>query len=163
MNMRDETNNVPSAVTNMWAAVRHNAAFITAVVVTVVLTYFVVGCESRVASLTDPSTRVTREELNVEFDLFLAELQQTADATAKKYDLKQADLDKQDAFKKTLLEMGKVVAETGTLNPTGIMGLLAGVLGVGAMVDNRRKDTIIKVQKRDLAMVAASQTGTLIA
>jgi hypothetical protein len=38
------------------------------------------------------------------------------------------------------------VAEGGTINPIGVATTALGLLGVGAIVDNRRKDTVIKAK-----------------
>jgi len=54
------------------------------------------------------------------------------------------DLDRQDAFKAKLAEIGIAVAQGGTIDPIGAGVTLLGILGLGAVADNRKKDSIIK-------------------
>ena len=58
--------------------------------------------------------------------------------------LKFEDLNRQDALKRQLFEYALVVAEGGSVNPVGVAVSLFGILGIGAIADNRRKDGVIK-------------------
>ena len=80
-----------------------------------------------------PDRMVTRPQLKIEVDTFLAEAK-----------FKFEDLDRQDAFKRLLFEYALVVAEGGSVNPVGVAVSLFGILGIGAIADNRRKDGVIK-------------------
>ncbi len=112
---------------------RHNQCLSVAVIVVITALYWLYGCESKVMSIADPPAKVTRAELKIEIDAFLA--------TAE---IRYAELDKQDEFKQKLVEFGMVMAEGGTLNPAGVAVGLLGVLGLGAIADNRIKDKVIK-------------------
>jgi hypothetical protein len=57
------------------------------------------------------------------------------------------DLEKQDLFKQYLIDSALVVAQGGTLNPSGLIFGALGILGLGATADNVRKNTVIKTLK----------------
>ena len=117
-------------------AFRHNQFLTFAVVIVVVLGAWLMGCESQVTSPFNPSHDVTRSQLNNEVEKYMADLE-----------LAYADLDKQDLFKQKIFELGVVAAQGGTINPVGAGITLLGVLGIGAVADNRKKDSIIKTMK----------------
>ena len=118
---------------NIWRAIRHNQCLATAALVCVALACWVYGCQSRVESMRTSDKKVTRPQLKIEVDTFLAEAK-----------LKFEDLNRQDAFKRQLFEYAMVVAEGGSVNPVGVAVSLFGILGIGAVADNRRKDGVIK-------------------
>ncbi|MCP5019602.1 MAG: hypothetical protein GY938_30615 [Ketobacter sp.] len=104
-----------------------------------VLGVYLVGCESTVMSPVNPERKVTRVELDAELE-HMATLAEIA----------YADLERQDAFKQKLFEIGLVAAQGGTINPVGAGVTLLGILGIGAVADNRKKDSIIKtLQKKE--------------
>jgi len=121
-------------------AFRHNQFLTFAVVIVVVLGAWLIGCESQVASPFNPSRDVTRSQLNNEVEKYMVDLE-----------LAYADLDKQDLFKQKIFELGVVAAQGGTINPVGAGITLLGVLGIGAVADNRKKDSIIKTMKNGKA------------
>ena len=96
------------------------------------------GCESKVRSLANPQTQVTRASLEAEVDFYLAQAKIRFD-----------DLDKQDEFKRFLVEKTLIVAEGGSVNPYGIMATIIGLLGIGATVDNVRKRNVIRTNLRE--------------
>lgn len=112
---------------------RHYQGTSIAIIIVIASLYWIYGCESKVMSITNAPAKVTRPELKIEIDAFLA--------TAE---IRYAELDKQDEFKEKIVEFGMVVVEGGTLNPAGVAVGLLGVLGIGAVVDNRIKDKVIK-------------------
>lgn len=115
---------------------RHNQFFGTAIILALVVIFWVYGCTSETASPWSPPEKLNREELNAEIELMNARI-----TTA------YADLDKQDLFKQELFNNLAIMAEGGTVNPMGVgLGLL-GILGLGAAADNRKKDSVIKTLK----------------
>jgi len=112
---------------------RHNQFVATALVACVIVLVWVYGCESKVKSPFDPSEMVTRAELVNQIDYINAQI-----------GLAFKELDKQDVFKQKLFEIGVAVAEGGTINPVGVGVSLLGVLGLGAVADNRKKNAVIK-------------------
>jgi len=104
-----------------------------AVIIACLLLIWFWGCESKVQSISNPNALVTRDELNAEVDFYLANAE-----------IRYKNLDRQDEFKKTLLEAALLYGQTGTINPFGLITTLAGILGVGATIDNVRKRKEIK-------------------
>lgn len=92
-----------------------------------IFTIFMHSCASTVPSLVDPQKKVTRDELKIELDTYLA--------TAE---VRFAELDRQDEFKNTLTSQVMLFAQSGGVNPIGTLLTIAGLLGVGAVVDDVR-------------------------
>lgn len=126
---------------------RHNQFIALAAVIVLVLGVWLVGCDSEVTS---PITgqKVTRAELIVDHETYLAKLK-----------LAKEDLDKQDLFKQQLFSIGVAMVQGGTVDPIGASVTLLGILGLGAIADNRKKDAIIKTQNN--ALTAKVGVGTL--
>ena len=118
--------------------VRHYKGLMVSMALVLAICLWNFGCESKVAS---PRTgqMVTRVELQLEIEHFIKEVE-----------LKIVDLDKQDAVKRELLNIGIVVAESGvnSVNPIGMVLTISGLLGMGLAVDNTKKDAIIKTLKK---------------
>ena len=124
-------------IEKIWPAIRHNQCLAAAAVVCIALACWIYGCQSRVQSMKTSEKKVIRSELQMELDTLLAEAE-----------LKFEDLDRQDAFKRQLFEYAMVMAEDSTVNPVGVAVSLFGILGIGAVADNRRKDGVINSLKR---------------
>lgn len=126
-------------IENIKRLCRHNQFFALALAVAIALFVWLVGCESSTTSPINPPKKVTRPELNAEIEYLTARI-----------DIAVADLDKQDLFKQKLFEIGLVAAQGGTVNPVGAGVTLLGILGIGAVADNRKKDSVIKtLQKKN--------------
>jgi hypothetical protein len=149
----------------LMSLIRHNQAMAVAVVVCIVLTVWTLGCASTVPSIVDPDVKVTRAELETELKIESARLVRDAEVEVAQLQAQILDitsqteldqealsalkeqrtrqLDQMDALKTTAMEIGLVLAEGGTVNPVGVICTIAGILGVGAIADNRRKDGLI--------------------
>jgi hypothetical protein len=114
--------------------VRHYKGTVIAGILCIVVLFYVGACESQVQSLIVEDAMVNRAELGLEIE-----------GLVKTAELRTLDLDKQDAIKKKIAEVGLVIAAGGTVNPVGVGVSLAGIMGVGLLVDNSKKDSIIKV------------------
>lgn len=77
------------------------------------------ACQPQVASLVNPGVKITRPELQIELDAIIA--------TAE---YRLAELDKQQAFQDVIFKNALSMAETGVVNPVGILTLLAGLYGI---------------------------------
>jgi len=128
--------------TAMW--VRHNQGLFVALIINGILLIWSFGCKSKVTSLVDPRKKVTAQELNLELQAESVRIEAELDQLVKQAIIKQAELDRQDAIKQKLFEFAAITAEAGSLNPAGLLTLTGSMLGVGAIIDNRIKDKVIK-------------------
>lgn len=108
------------------------------IVISLCLLIWFYGCESKVRSLEDPRVLVTRCELEIELESHLSQVETQLDLYIQKADIKFRRLDSLDQIKKTLLNFLALYAETGVINPAGIVSAIIGILGTGAIVDNIR-------------------------
>jgi len=104
----------------------HSAAI--AAATCLVLVYWLFGCQSKVSSITNPTQKITRAELQIEIDHLLAIAQS-----------KMQDLDRQDEVRRLILEKASLFAADGEVNPLGIINLLVSIGAIGTAVDSRRK------------------------
>jgi len=122
----------------------HNQAMAIAVIIAAGLLVYVYGCESQVTSIIEPGKKVTRTQLNLEVEQEAARLNLELDNIIKLAAAKNQELDKQDEIRQKIAEFGMRVAKGGTVNPAGVAVGVLGLLGCGAVVDNRIKDKVIK-------------------
>lgn len=124
--------------------IRHNQGLFVALLICGGLMVWTFGCQSKVTSLTQPGIMVTAEELSLELEAESLRLQAELDSLIKRAELKQQELARQDAIKQKLFEFAAITAQSGGFNPAGLLALAGGILGFGAIVDNRLKDKVIK-------------------
>lgn len=108
-----------------------------AIVIAAGLLFWFYGCESKVPSIKNPERLVTRAVLKMEIDSIL-----------QMGEYRYNQLDQQDAIKDALLANAMLVASGGTVNPVAVITGIAGILGIGATVDNVRKRKEIKTLKQ---------------
>lgn len=77
------------------------------------------SCPSRVPSLVTDGKKITRPELQIELDSIIA--------TAE---FRLADLDRQDAFRDIIFKNALLMIDGGTINPLGVITMLAGIYGI---------------------------------
>ena len=77
------------------------------------------GCPAQTESLLQPEVKITRPELQIELDTIIA--------TAE---FRLAELDKQDAMRDIVFNNALMMIENGSINPAGILTMLAGLYGV---------------------------------
>lgn len=124
--------------------IRHNQGVTLMLLVLAVLAIWGFGCKSKVTSLTEPAKMVSAEELELEITAEQHRLEAELDKLIRSAELKRTELTRQDAIKQKLVNFAAITVDAGTLNPAGVVGLLFSVLGVGAVIDNRIKDKVIK-------------------
>ncbi|GAH69230.1 unnamed protein product [marine sediment metagenome] len=105
-----------------------------ALTVLTALLFWGYSCQPQVASLVNPGVKITRPELQIELDAIIA--------TAE---YRLTELNKQQAFQDIIFKNAMLMAETGTMNPVGILTLLAGLYGIA----RGTKDLKDKVQKKN--------------
>jgi hypothetical protein len=164
-------------LTRVWKMVEHNMGLFVGIAVCVVLAVWGWGCDSTVPSINNPETKVTREELTIEakeaaqnivddYEQAIA-IAEAAIKQAEKENVVNKEklallvaqkvklLDQQDAAKAAVLEIGFVLAEGGAVNPLGVLSTFAGILGIGLLRDNAKKDGLI-------TDIKASKTGAVV-
>lgn len=113
-------------------SLKAEAGQVTGILFCLGIIFYIYGCESKVMSLNGPQM-VSRAILQLELDTYM----RTAE-------IRFAQLDKQDAFKKALFDQALITTQTQTINPYGVIATLLGIAGIGATVDNVRKRSEIK-------------------
>lgn len=121
-----------------------NQGVFVALIICAGLLVWTFGCESKVTSLIDETKMVSAAELNLEIESESLRLEAELAQLIKRAELRHSELARQDAIKQKLLDFALLTSEAGAFNMSGMVGLVAGVLGVGAVVDNRIKDKVIK-------------------
>lgn len=121
----------------LWKAIKHNHVLVGCCLGAVIVLFSVIGCEPQTQSLIHPDRKVTRGELNIELETLLA--------TAR---LRTEDLARQEQLRNIIFQSTMTIAQGGALSWPGLLLAMGNIVGVGAIVDNRRKDAIIKTQKR---------------
>ncbi len=130
--------------------IRHNQGQTIALVVILGFSMWIWGCDSQVSSITDPAFKVTRAELQrevsslvSEYERDIATIQLSISQTQEQAADKTEKLDQLDKVKQTVVNLGLVVAQGGTIDPFGAATTLLAILGIGAIADNRKKDGLI--------------------
>lgn len=107
-------------------------------VICAILLVWGLSCESQVWSIRNPTQKITRSELDIEVENFLAIAKQ-------RYEM----LDQQDELKVLMFERLSLWTQTGVFNPVGMIPALVSILGIGAIADNAvNRRTIKKLNKK---------------
>jgi len=124
--------------------IRHNQGMVLSLIVVAAVAAWTFGCESKVTSMIEPAKMVTAAELELEIDLETARLNLEIQNLISQAELKKEDLARQDAIKQKLFDFAAITVDGGSVNPAGVVGLLFSICGIGAVIDNRMKDKVIK-------------------
>ena len=103
-------------------------------VIIALLLFTTYGCDPKVKSISHPNLSVTRSELQIEVDHYLALAKDRFE-----------QLDQQENFRQLIFQNAFIIAEQGTISLPGVITTLFGLFGVGAVVDNRRKTKALKI------------------
>lgn len=133
-------------MTKIWRVIRHNQSLAVSCCIVLCVLMWAYGCLSKVTSIVNPTILVTRGELDIEVDTFIAQAK-----------LKYADLNKQDEVKSYVFNIALDFMRGGQINPVAIAIVLGNILGLGAILDNRRKDGVIKTMKGNLTNVKVKE------
>lgn len=90
-----------------------------ALVVLTAILFWGYSCQPQTSSLVTEGKKIGRAELQIELDTIIS--------TAE---FRLADLDRQEQFRDIIFKNAMVMVEGGTLNPVGIMTMLAGLYGL---------------------------------
>lgn len=119
-------------LSKIWATIKHNRFIISSIIVSVIIIGYAYGCQAEVQSPFDTWKMVTRPQLEIEVQKYAATIS-----------LAYADLQKQEEVKNLIVNAGLAYAQGEGINPVGLIATVMGILGIGAVVDNRQKDVII--------------------
>lgn len=100
------------------------------------LFFYAYGCESTTSSLIDPTQRVNLDRLQSELDFLVS-----------KYETGLADIERQNKFRQAILNQTLIIAESGTINPVGLITTALAIFGIGATADDVRLRKKIKNAK----------------
>jgi hypothetical protein len=112
--------------------IKHNIGLSLMACVAIAILCSALCCESRTPSILNPAVKITRSQLEAE----LTQIESLANE-------KSVSLERQDAIKKIIADQAVILAQGGTLNPAGIVTTLLSILGIGSIIDNKRKDYVI--------------------
>jgi len=124
--------------------IRHNQTLFVSIILCTMLTIWCYSCEPVTKSPLNPTIKVTRAELDRDVKIF-------ADEVAFAY----ADLEKQERIREAILNAGLAYAQGQGVSIVGLISTLSSIVGVGAIIDNRRKDAVIKSKTNALKSLYA--------
>ena len=116
---------------------KQHKTIIMTVLVTVIFTFYMYGCEVKTRSLTESTKLVNRQELQLELDQIID--------MAK---IRMADLDKQEEFSAIILQNALILVQGQPFNPIGIISAIAAIYGLSQGASNVSKIVKTKVNKR---------------
>ncbi len=117
----------------MWNTIKSNYLQLAALALSAIGLLWVYGCLPRVRSPIDPTKKVTRAELHILFE--------TTIATFEEADL---SLEEKEQIQRFIVENVLTMAQTGSINPLGVITALGGVYGL----TRASKDGISLIQRR---------------
>jgi len=88
---------------------------------------YAIGCQPTTDSLITPGEQVTRAELNWEIESLMS-----------KSKIRIDQLDRQQELRNLIFQQTIIAAETGAVNPIGLITSMLAVLGIGATADDIR-------------------------
>lgn len=127
----------------MLKIISHNQGVFVSIILCSLLAVWVYGCQSQVKSFVT-GDKVNRLELTLELNIEAKRLEAELDNLQKQAELKFTELNRQDDIKAKVFDIVSVATTTNQFNLTGLITLMGSVLGLGAVVDNRIKDKVIK-------------------
>lgn len=122
--------------------VSHNQGLVASIVVCAMLLAWS-GCYVKTTSPFS-GEKVTHSELEAEVQMYIVKVKAAYE-----------DIAQQELIRKAILEAGWAVAQGGGVDFLGLGTTLMGIVGLGAVVDNSRKNTVIKTRTNDLAKLTA--------
>ena len=126
---------------------RHNQSMVISLILACIFSFWFLGCQSETQSILMPELKVTEGELSIEYSSEIRRIENELLTLKETTELRMQDLHRQDAIKQALFNNAMLIAESGNPNPLGLLSLLGTIFGIGAVIDNRKQDGIIKGMK----------------
>jgi len=95
--------------------------------VVISLLFFAYACTPKTESLIEPDKKVTLEQLQSEVDILIF-----------RSEARLADLQKQYELRDFILNQSLTIAQTGEVNPIGLITSIIAIMGIGAGADDIR-------------------------
>ena len=130
---------------DVWKWLDHNRFVIIGPLVGVMLWAYAIGCTPETASPLDIGRMVNASQLDIDFKTWQAQ----QEITAAKFEAAGQDLVRQEEQNAALKETILGLASGGIPDVPGLLKLLVGGGGLGAIVDNVRKGGVIGGLKRN--------------
>lgn len=114
---------------------KHKDAIV-GILVSIMFSIYCYGCEPKVASLTDKTSLINRQELQLEFDRIITMAQ-----------LRMVSLEKQEQFRTVILQNALILVQGQPMNPLGIISAVAAIYGImqgGSNLTKVVKNNLIK-------------------
>jgi len=99
--------------------IKDHTTIIISVLVIIGFSFYVYGCEAKVASLWREDTQVNRQELQLELDQLIGLAQ-----------LRMVDLDRQELLRGIILQNALILVQGQPFNPVGLLTGIAAIYGV---------------------------------
>lgn len=113
--------------------IKKNIHWIISINVAIFVIAYAYGCEPKTQSLIYPERKVTRPELTTELEL----LESRASSGYN-------DLDRKERIRNIVLNQSLVIAQSGSVNPVGVITSILAILGLGVGADDVRLRKKIK-------------------
>ncbi len=129
----------------IWKWINHNRFVIILPIIAILIWAFAVSCTPLTSSPLDPARLVNVQQLDLDFKIW--QIQQ--EVMAAKFEAAGQDLAQQAASNEKIKETILGLASGGIPDVSGLVKLLIGGGGLGAIVDNIRKGGVIGGLKRN--------------
>lgn len=113
--------------------IKKNWHWLVSVNVAIFVISFAYGCEATTKSLIYPDRNVSRAEIATELELL-----------ERKSAIAFADLDRKDRIRELVLNQSLIIAQSGSINPVGVIMSVLTILGLGVGADDIRLRKKIK-------------------
>lgn len=129
----------------IWKWINHNRFVLIGPIIGVMLWAYAVGCTPLTGSPLDPARLVNVQQLDLDFKTW----QKQQEIMAAKFEAAGLDLEQQAASNEKIKETLLGLASGGIPDMPGLIKLVLGGGGIGAIVDNIRKGGVIGGLKRN--------------
>lgn len=131
----------------IWKWIEHNRFVIIGPIIGLLIWAYAVGCTPLTPSPLDPGRLVNVQQLDLDFKTWRSQ----QEIMAARFDVAGQDLEQQEASNEKIKEGLLALASGGVPDMPGLLKLLLGGGGLGALIDNIRKGGVIGGLKRNKA------------
>lgn len=129
----------------IWKWINHNRFVIILPIIAILIWAYAVSCTPLTSSPLDPARLVNVQQLDLDFKTW----QMQQEVVAAKFEAAGQDLEQQAASNEKIKETILGLASGGIPDVPGLVKLVLGGGGIGAIVDNVRKGGVIGGLKRN--------------